>query len=224
MNQRFFRELAIIPSIRCNFKIARIQAAVKEAELDLRGWPVLHLRDNLLATDDNGVECFSDDGGASFLNWRIQRSGLIFHQAMTSESWLEEKKPQEDKLFDPVIRIFEMTEEVAVFTRFYQFMGISPDASMEMRFSWPNAKGRLIAYHGNWTSISVAEADQRKVPINTPTSSARIPVWVSLEDIPPLIVPLWRALISDLTEAFNSLEDQVIIDWATKVLKRQPLR
>lgn len=218
---KLLRELMVVPSTKCDFKLAQMHKAAQEAELDLRGWPVLWLGDEYIQHQEDGLTCRFEGKDQIEFGWKLGRSGLLFHRQTGSESFYEDEPNNRAKgLFDPVLRILEFAEDVAVITRLYQILEAGPDITLSMCYRWKGAKDRLIAYNKNPIAISSARHGGRVVQIDAPTCRADVSVGATQESIPAVVLTLFRDLFDDLTTDLGNVADDVITDWALKCLTR----
>ena len=211
------RRIKCEPSTVLNVDNERLRDAVRLAELNLRGMPVLSLHGGQHEQYyKGGIECYyhSQGSGESFF-WRISSEGFLYHV----ETMDDADRSGRVKLFDPVLRILEFSEVFAVTSRSYQQLGGDLEGTTNYSFSWSGIEDRYVAYNGGLGSVSHAVESNRKPSYDNPDIMVTL-VWTATQaDIMEKVVEATQALFRPLVQDFI-IDESTIRQWAEKCLTR----
>src|SRR5688572_29667713 len=121
----------------------------------------------------------------------------------------------DEGLFDPILKVLELSEFLAVITLFYRNLGYEDEDQLAIQFTWLNAKGRFIGFHKNPFWKKDAEMMGHIVPFENPTVSLVIPIGTQPPSISRFVVAPIRTLMENIAIGFQ-LDEQTITDWCDR--------
>lgn len=210
------REVSTWPTTFASVTNSEIEVAVKGAERDYRGWPVLYIwnGDEQHVTPD-GIECRVKREGLVFF-WVIDHSGTLFHH-FDYDFWATAG----ELYFNPVLFILEMAELFVTLADLYRRLKIDDRESITVEVQYSGVKDALIAYEGNPASISLAKITNRRVTVDRVSFKLDIPVSTRETDIAPLVHEAFHLLFDGVTRDMRDYTLESVRDWCNRLVERR---
>lgn len=213
------RTISVVPDSQMLLTQPSIQDAVRSAEQNYRGWPVLSLwHGEKESIEVDGLVCTykSDDLGTIFY-WKIGRDGKILH--VFRLCWSEK---HEDKSLPATIIVIELSEFLATICDLYRRLQFPDATSLSVKVQYDNVKGAMLPTDTDSRNVTNAYYGQsRRFKFEPIVARSDVPISTLPEQVGPYVHTLFRELVDQHTSALAFFDEQKVIEWSLKTVQRR---